>query len=233
MTVETTTPRICLVTDRRRLAGVADDRERLDALVGIVERAARAGVDLIQIRERDLPARALVDLTRRAVRACRDTRARVVVNDRVDVALAAQAHGVHLRADSPPAGRVRAVAPEGWLVGRSVHSETEAVEVAAAGGVDYLVAGPVFATRSKAAGHPTLGVEALARIVARVRVPVLAIGGLTLATIPAVVAVGAGVAAIGVFLGEPGGDPEEAVARVVGQIRECFERQSGTDVPRA
>lgn len=210
---------VCLVTDRRRLAPSLDEARRLDALVELIGVAAGAGVDLVQIRERDLPARPLVGLVRRAVEAARDTHARIVVNDRVDVALAAGASGVHLRADSPGASRVRALAPPGWLIGRSVHSEAEAEQAVALGGVDYLVAGSVFPTSTKGAGHPVLGLEGLAAIVRCVSVPVLGIGGITLATASAVAEVGAGVAGIGLFLPGRGEEGMRAAARAVDQVK--------------
>jgi thiamine-phosphate pyrophosphorylase len=210
---------LCLVTDRRRLGEALDEAARLDALIELVAAAARAGVDLVQIRERDLPARSLLALVRRAVDAVQGTGARVVVNDRVDVAVAAGAAGVHLRGDSPPAPRVRALLPPGALLGRSVHSEREAREAVSAGGLDYLVVGTLFATPSKAASTPRLGLEVLARIVGTVRLPVLGIGGISLLTAPAVAETGAGIAAVGLFLPERGETPAEAAARVVPRVR--------------
>ncbi len=165
-------PVICMVTDRLRLDG---DREQ--ALVERVGAAARAGVHLIQVRERDLAARPLTRLVERCVEAVRGTRARVLVNDRVDVALAAGAHGVHLRGDSMPAARARMVAPPAFLIGRSVHSPDEALRAQAAEGLDYLVFGTVFATASKP-GAVVSGLDALARVAAATRLPVIAIGGM-------------------------------------------------------
>ena len=112
-----------MITDRRRLGG---DTEA--ALLAQVGAAARAGVHLIQIRERDLDAAALTRIVARAVEAVRGTPARILVNDRVDVAIAARAHGVHLRGDSMPASCARTLLPAGSLIGRSVHTRAEAVE---------------------------------------------------------------------------------------------------------
>jgi thiamine-phosphate pyrophosphorylase len=190
------TPIVCLVTDRRALGG--------RALIPWLREAACAGVDLIHIRERDLGDRDLVALVRDAVGAVRGTAARVVVNDRFDVALAAEAAGVHLRADSAAAPRVRSIAPAGFIVGRSVHGEEEAVAVAAAGGCDYLTFGTVFTSTSKAAGHQPAGMAALRRVCAGVRLPVVAIGGISIEGAAAVAAVGAaGVAAISLFIEAP------------------------------
>jgi thiamine-phosphate diphosphorylase len=187
-----------MVTDRLRLDG---DREQ--ALVERVGAAARAGVHLIQVRERDLAARPLTWLVERCVEAVRGTRARVLVNDRVDVALAAGAHGVHLRGDSMPAARVRILAPPAFLIGRSVHSPDEALRAQAGDGLDYLVFGTVFGTASKP-GAVASGLAALAQAAAATRLPVFAFGGINAATIRGVGATGAaGFAAIGLFADQP------------------------------
>ena len=102
-----------------------------DAWLARVVAAARAGAHLIQIRERQLDDRNLTAVVARSVVAVRDTRARVIVNDRLDVAVACGAHGVQLRSDSFPAGRGRAVTPPGFLIGRSIHSAAEAAAASA------------------------------------------------------------------------------------------------------
>ena len=186
--------------------------------------AARCGIDLLQVRELDLEAQPLITLVARIVDAVGATPTRVVVNDRFDVALAAGAHGVHLRADSYPAARVRAMAPPGFLIGRSVHSADEAAAVAAEGAADYLVFGTVFQSASKPPGHPTAGLEGLARVVdAADGLPVLAIGGVTIGSMPLLAAAGAsGVAAIGLFLpGEAGAAP--TMADTVAGLRSAFD----------
>ncbi len=195
------TPVVCLITDRRR-TDAGDD----DAVVALVGRAARAGVHLIQVRERDLDGGPLLRLVRRCVEASRGTGARVIVNDRLDVALAAGAHGVHLRERSMPAPRVRAIAPREFLVGRSVHGAAEAAAVSAAGGLDYLLFGTVFETPSKH-GRQAAGAAALARAVAATPLPVIAVGGIGLDRMLEVGATGAaGVAAIGLFAEAPATD---------------------------
>jgi thiamine-phosphate diphosphorylase len=191
---------LCLVTDRRRLCGheaVTFDETRV-RLREQVESAVDAGVDIIQLRERDLEARDLVTFAADLVRVTRSTPTRVVVNDRLDVALAAGADGVHLRSDSMSAAAVRRLAPPGFIVGRSVHGVDEAI---AAGEVDYLVAGTVFDTASKSGPHRLLGLAGLRAIVEAVRVPVLAIGGVGMDQLDAIADTGtSGVAAIGLFL---------------------------------
>lgn len=171
------------------------------ALVERAVRAPRRGADVIQIRERDLTDVALLDLVRSILDAVKDTGARVIVNDRTDVALAAGAAGVHLRGDSPSAARVRAIVPPGFTIGRSVHSTEEIDAAVAEGGCDYLIFGTVFPSAGKPENHPVAGVDALARACARSPLPVIAIGGMTPAREPEVARAGAaGVAAVGWFM---------------------------------
>ena len=193
---------ILIVTDRRR----RDVVEQAAA-------AAEAGIDFVQIRERDLEAAALAELTAAAVRATRGSRTRVLVNDRLDVALACGADGVHLRADSMPARDVRMLAPRPFIVSRAVHSVEEAR--AAEPDVDFLVAGTVFPTASKAEAHHLLGLEGLRTVCSAVNVPVLAIGGVTADRLDKIQATGAaGIAGIGWFDGTvPFRDVVDAVAR--------------------
>jgi len=199
---------LCLVTDRRVRPVVEQCRE-----------AVGAGVDMIQVRERDLDGGRLASLVTELVRLTRGTATRVVVNDRLDVALACRADGVHLRGDSIPPGPARSIAPAGFLIGRSVHHEAEAKAVAP--DVDYLIAGTVFPTSSKPGLTECLGVEGLARICRSVSVPVLAIGGMTPDRLADVATAGAaGVAAIGLFA--TGNRP---LADVVADARTAWARE--------
>jgi len=225
------------VTDRQRLVR-APGGAAAAAVVAQVRAAAAAGADWVQVRERDLSARDLQALVGSCLSAVEGTSARVLVNDRVDVALAVAAHGVQLRGDSIDAPRVRDLAPPGFLIGRSVHGEEEARVAAARGGLDFLVFGTVFETASKPLGTPALGLGALRRACAVVDLPVLAIGGVTLDLLPDVIAAGAaGAAAIGLFLGGEGDPP--AVAEATRRARAVADaamtlRQSGKlspDVP--
>ena len=187
-----------LVTDRTRLSDQVAFPEIRRCLLLQVQQAVAARVDYVQIRERDLEALDLAVLTTDAVRLTRGTHTRVLVNDRLDVALACGADGVHLRADSVAVRAARAMTPDGFLIGRSVHSELEA---AAAADADYLIAGTVWPSDSKPEGHPVLGLDGFAAIVRAVTVPVLAIGGVTVDRVRDVAAAGgAGIAAIGLFL---------------------------------
>ena len=204
---------IVMVSDRRRFGG-------LDRLSEAIARAARAGVDVIQIRERDLDDRTHCDFVKRAVAVTRGTGARVVVNGRIDIALAAGAEGVHLRGDSVPASRARAILPPGFLVGRSVHSRAEAQAVEADGGCDYLIFGTVFPSTSKPGGHEAAGLGTLQEVCQAVRLPVVAIGGVNEARAAEVAAAGAkGVAAIEAFAAKD----EPALGSTVDQMRLAFQ----------
>jgi len=175
----------------------------VQAMADRVRAAARAGAHLIQIRQPQLDGRALTRLVERSVRAAKGTAARVLVNDRVDVALTAGAHGVHLRGDSMPAARVRAIAPPGFLIGRSVHAAGEGARVAQDGHLDYLIFGTVFTSGSKP-GVEAAGLEALAAACAASALPVLAVGGMAPPRLGAVARAGAaGFAAIGLFADGP------------------------------
>jgi thiamine-phosphate diphosphorylase len=198
-------PCICLITDRRQLSPDArTTRDEIGALEAWLDEAI-GRVDLIQVREPDVDARTLCGVTSRLAARARGSGTAVIVNDRADVARAAAADGVHLRADGPPAARVRTVAAPGWLIGRSVHGLDEARASRAA---DYLIFGAVFPTRSKPVGASVRGVEDLSAAVRAAGVPVLAIGGIDAARAGACRQAGAaGVAAIGLFL-PPGRAPQ-------------------------
>jgi len=168
---------VLVVTDRHATCG--------RPLLTIVTAALQGGASLVQVREKDLEGAALLRLVLEVVAEARRVagdRARVVVNDRLDVALAAKASGVHLPASGLPVAGVRRHARARLLVGRSVHALAEAREAEKAG-ADYLVFGPVFATPGKAAYGEPQGPAALQRVVEAVRIPVWAIGGINLETV--------------------------------------------------
>jgi thiamine-phosphate pyrophosphorylase len=167
------------------------DRRQGDILA-FAARAVREGVDMIQVREKDLPTKDLFDLVCKIRDLAAGTGTRVLVNDRLDVALAASVDGVHLPSDGLPADRVR---PLVKLLGISTHSlqEARAAEQARA---DFIVFGPIFDTPGKNA----IGLDPLREVAAAVRIPVLAIGGMTKANVQQVLATrAAGVAAIRLF----------------------------------
>jgi thiamine-phosphate pyrophosphorylase len=153
-------------------------------------------VEWIQIREKDLSARALFELVEAVINLPNPHASKIIVNTRADVAIAAGAAGVHLPSGSPPA---RIWRRPGFLVGVSCHS-LEDVRQAEAEGADYVVFGPVFAPLSKTAGLEPRGLEGLARAAAAVRIPVLALGGVTRENSAACLSAGAaGIAGISLF----------------------------------
>ena len=218
----------CYITDRRQFPGSpAQQRERL--LAKIAE-ASRAGVDLVQLREKDLAARDLEVLAREAVATVRENgganRTRLLINSRVDVAIAAGADGVHLRADDIAASEARVIFSKAGvhapMIGVSCHSLSE-VRLAESHGANFAVFGPVF----EKSGAPGQGLEALRAVCGKVpargveaavpagTMPVLALGGVTLENAAACLDAGAaGVAAIRLF-------QENEIARVVEKLKTC------------
>lgn len=219
---------LCLVTDRRRLgvAMGAPSSSHLDLLTRQIVAAGAAGIDLVQIREPDLDARSLAALVRSVVDQLRGTRTKVLVNDRLDVALAAGADGVHLKETSIPLELVlpfaEAAAGRRLIVSCAVHTPLTA---AARRSADFLVAGTVLPTVSKARAD-YLEWKGLGEVTGAAKAtPVLAIGGLGLESIPLLVASGAaGLAGIGAFIpsvGDPG--LEEFLANRVKDMRFAFD----------
>ena len=220
-------PCFCLVTDRRATEPAARTTvAQPRSLERLLDEAIDAGIDLIQIRERDLEAGVLNAFTRRVVARAAGLATRVLVNDRADVALTAGAAGVHLKSDGPSPARVRALGGEAWVVGKSVHSGREASAAVAGNAADYLLFGTVFPSASKGFGAPVAGVDALQHAATDAgAVPVLAIGGITVERAIACRDAGAaGVAAIGLFL--PPGRARDALgpAAAVRALRDAWVR---------
>ncbi len=214
---------IHLVTDRRRLSVRPALGDVGRCLVRQARYAVEAGVDVVQLREADLDARHLVAIATDMLRETRGTSTRLIINDRLDVALAAGADGVHLPSRGLPPDAARRLAPPGFLIGRSVHG---VADLASSQGADYLVAGTVWATASKPDDHALLGLDGLESIARAARVPVLAIGGLTDARVADIAAArAAGIAAIGFFLGEPDSSGCRAMPLVglVESVRQRFD----------
>jgi len=211
---------LCYVTDRRTLPAPAAG-SAADALLERIRRAADAGTNWIQLREKNLEGAALANLARAAIGALRNSggqreTARLLINDRVDVAWAAGAGGVHLGESALPVAEVaRARKVRGdrdFLIGASCHS-AEAARRAEGDGADYVLFGPVFDTPSKAAFGPPQGLLRLAEVCAALEIPVLAIGGIKAETAAACLEAGAaGLAAIRLF--QDAADLRATVARL-------------------
>ena len=213
---------LCLVTDRRRLGeALGLPRGRwVEALRQQAEGAARGGIDYIQVREPDLEAGELVALVRSLIEIT-SSRTRILVNDRIDVALAAGAAGVHLKERSVLPDEVRRIAPPGFVIGCSVHDISG---VGARKSADLLIAGTVRPTASKPAVE-YLNEDGLRRIVdAAAGQPVLGIGGLNSDSVPLLAASGAaGMAAVGAFIPSGGDDVSEIVQKRVTELRFALE----------
>lgn len=218
---------LCLITDRRRLAAAVGEPEtsweRL--LLEQIRGAMQGGVDVIQIRERDLNAGILAAFVRQAVVEVACSSVQIVVNDRLDVALASGAQGLHLREDSVPTSSARRLLGGSQLLGRSVHT-VEGLRTA--GPVDYLIAGSVFPTASKT--NPTLGLDGLRALVEQAGDrPVWAIGGITAEQLGPVARAGArGAAGIGSFIPtEPSSNLAASVQKLTATLRFCFDSSTG------
>jgi thiamine-phosphate pyrophosphorylase len=184
--------RLVLVTDRHQTRG----RD----LVEVVAACAAAGLPSVQVREKDLGARDLAELCRRILAAIRPGRCLLTVNDRVDVALAVGAGAVQRTGASLTVRDVKAIVKNDVLIGCSVHSREESIEAEAAG-ADWLTFGPIYDTPSKRPYGAPQGLAALESAARAVRIPVVAIGGITPARVSEVRAAGAhGVAAISAIL---------------------------------
>ncbi|MCJ7629173.1 MAG: thiamine phosphate synthase [Longimicrobiales bacterium] len=144
----------------------------------VVDQVLRAGVRAIQLRDKAASARALLNQALRLREQTREWGALLFVNDRFDVALAAEADGVHLGPDDLPVETVRKAAPRGFLIGAST-DEPEMARRAEAAGADYIGCGAVFPTSTKTDAGEVIGVEGLARVAAAVDIPVVGIGGVT------------------------------------------------------
>ena len=180
---------LCLITDRHQTGG----RPLLD----VVRAALRGGVRAVQLREKDLPAGALLALARDLTDLAGTYEARVLINERADICLAVGSAGVQLPAMGLPVSVARGLVGPDRLIGVSAHSAEEAAR-AETDGADFVVLGPIFETPSKRAFGPPIGLRELERARTRCRVPLFGIGGITTDRVRDVLHAGArGVAVIG------------------------------------
>ncbi len=177
------------------------DGSQLDGISGLLQCIARNlqdAVDFIQIREKDLPPKELLALVRSALALPNRYGTKILVNARLDIALAAGAHGVHLPSDSITAAEIRRVVPPGFLIAVSTHSKNDILD-----GVDFAVFGPIFAPLSKTSPRLPVGLQGLREMTAAATVPVFALGGITPENALACIESGAsGVAGITMFQAE-------------------------------
>lgn len=192
-----------LITDRHQTAG----RD----LPAVVEEALAGGVRAVQLREKDLPPRELLELALTMRELTDRYGGKLIINDRADIALAAGADGVHLGEASIPAAAVRRILGPNRLIGVSCHGREGAL-AAEKSGADFITFGPVYPTPSKALYGPPVGVEQLAETAALLDIPVFALGGIRRENTPEALAAGAaGVALISAVVAA-GNPAEEARA---------------------
>lgn len=217
MSPEPKQPVVCYVTDRNAL----DPADSVARVREAIRKAFAAGVEWVQVREKDLPGRALLAIVRDAVAAQRQ--GRILVNDRLDVALAGGAGGVHLGRQSVPAREVvawcrRGNAPNEFSVGVSCHSLEEA-RAAERDGASYVFFGPVFETPSKKAFGKPQGIANLAEVCGAIRIPVIAIGGVNVENAAHCIQAGVGgIAAIRTFQEE---SDARALRKAVERLHHC------------
>ncbi|MCZ2157324.1 MAG: thiamine phosphate synthase [Bryobacterales bacterium] len=182
----------CYITDRRQVGG-------LTPLLDRIARALALGVELIQIREKDLPVRELTDFTRAVMALPNPGHSLILINGRPDVALAAGAHGVHLPGGSIAPSELRPILPERFVIGVSCHSRDELFR-AQAEDADYTFISPVFRPLSKDDSRPPLGLKGLHDAVEGLQIPSFALGGILPENIADCIAAGVpGVAGISLF----------------------------------
>ncbi len=185
-------PPLYLITDRHQTRG--------RSLSEVVKDALKGGVRFVQLREKDLSTRELLSLAQDIRRLTAEVPARLLINDRIDICLAVKADGVHLRSDSLPARIARRILGDSKLIGVSTHSLEEA-QRAQEEGADFITLGPIYETPSKAGYGPPLGLDVLRTVHKRIKIPVLALGGIRKERIREVLDAGAnGVALISAIL---------------------------------
>lgn len=195
-----------LISDRHQTAG--------RPLHAVLDAALRGGVRAVQVREKDLAPRELYPLAWELRQLTRQHGARLLINDRIDIALAVQADGVQLTTTSLPVAVARQMLGSEALIGVSTHNRVEA-QTAADGGADFLVFGPIFYTPSKVPYGEPVGLAALRAVRSAVKLPILAIGGIKKANVEQVLATGAdGIAVISAIIAadDPGAATRDLLA---------------------
>jgi len=206
--------RLYLITDRHQTGG--------RPLAEVVRRALEGGVRAVQLREKDLSGAGLYRLARELRLLTSDFDARLIINERPDIAMAADADGVHIGVNSLPVAAVRRLLGEGKTIGYSAHAIDEALS-AQAEGADFVTFGPLYHTSSKASYGEPCGVKKLAAVAAVLQIPVIALGGISTAnTAEALSADVQGIAVISAILAAA--DPCVAAASLLKKIEEYAQR---------
>ena len=203
--------------DRLRLIVITDAAQAAPRdPVQVVEAALRAGAPAVQLREKGASARGLLLTAARLRELTLEYGALLFVNDRMDVALASKADGVHLGPEDPTPAAVRSAVPEGFVIGFSTDDPATA-RAAVAAGADYIGCGTLWPTSSKHNAGPAIGLDCLRRVAEAVAAPVVGIGGITLERAEAVRPAGAsGIAVLGAVMSAP--DPGESVRRLLAAV---------------
>lgn len=197
-------PGLYLITDRK-ITGP-------DRFLNVIEAALKGGVRLIQLREKDLSARELLLLAVEVAALAHRYGARLLINDRADIAVLSGAHGVHLTSKSYSPKEARRFFGEKALIGVSTHGMEEALK-AEENGADFVTFGPIFPTKSKAGMGEPLGIEKLREAVERLSIPVFGLGGINEGNVEEVAATGASIALISAIMAST--EPEEAARRIL------------------
>lgn len=187
----------------------------MDQTIACARAGLEGGVTMIQLRRHDLTAAEVFALATQLRRLTTDVDASLIVNDRLDVALAVEADGVHLGRHSLPIERARVLIASGMVIGYSAHSEAE-IAHAAIRGADYCSLSPILPPISKPSERPALGIEGLARAASRSILPVVGLGGVTAENAPEILRAGAAGIATSGFLSEAA-SPREVAARLLGE----------------
>lgn len=183
----------------------------------IARQALAGGADVIQLRDKAASSRRLLQAAKAIAPLASEKRALFIVNDRLDIALASGAGGVHLGQDDIPLVDASPLVPQGFVIGVTAHTVDEAI-MAEEGGADYVALSPIFQTGSKGDAGPACGLDSLRRARSALRIPLIAIGGIGLDNVGSVIGAGAdGVAVISAVVGQP--DIRLAAKRMAEAVR--------------
>lgn len=197
-----------LITDRNQSGGMR--------LIDIVEEALKGGVRAVQLREKDLSSRELYELAYDMRKLTAKYAAKLIINDRVDIALAVEADGVHLGLNCMPIHRVRKLLGNNKLIGLSCHNQVNAI-MAQENGADFITFGPIYYTPSKANYGLPVGIERLDTVTHLLGIPVFALGGIKRENIPEVIAAGAaGIALVSAIIASD--DPRSEAEAMISML---------------